>query len=578
VRAARVSTPALSAARPRLLRLPGKRSVVWLALAPVAAVALAGLVMHLAGISGGDDPAHFYKIALLRHGQSVLWDNFWYGGSYGSITYGVVYYWLAQFIPGFALTVLSGGLLPLFFYLYLRDAWGVPDPVGAWALAAVMVVYLAWGQSPFLLAMCLTMGGLVLLARRRPVLAALPCSLGVLTNPLALIAGGVFVLAALVARPEARRPTLVFALAMLPVCALRVALAAVFAAPSWEYHYTSELLGLATVAALGVLLARRNPEPQRRALQWVFVALLVIVVPAYLVPSTPIGSNAARFFYVFGAPLLLIVARPSRLGRAAPAAIVAAVFVFQLAFPVWMLAHAESFTATRAAFFAPALRFAARVYDPDYRFHVVTPEMHWESYYFPAAGFAITRGWYRQDDALHDAQLYNSSLSAAAYCDWLRRMGVRYVFLPHAPLVTTSRREAAILKGSNAFSVVFRDAQWTVYRLTRTAPLVVPQQPGAADMLTMDHTSATFSVSRPGQYLVKLTWSPYWTVARQPTDFAQRGRDAHVAGQLQLDGVPLSAATLRRGPDSFMLFQAPGPGLYLLRFDLASAAAAELKE
>ena len=250
----------------------------------------------------------------------MLWDNYWYGGSYGAITYGLVYYWLAQFIPGAVITVLSGGLLPLFFYLYLRDAWGVRDSAAAWALAAVMVVYLAWGQSPFLLAMCLTMGGLVLLARRRPLLAALPCALGLFTNPLALVTGIVFLLGALVARREARRPTVVFGLVMLPFLAARVALAAIFAAPSWEYHYTSELLGLVAVAGLGILLARRNPLPERRALQWVFVALLVVVVPAYLVPDTPVGSNAARFFYVFGAPLLLVVARPSRLRPLAPVA------------------------------------------------------------------------------------------------------------------------------------------------------------------------------------------------------------------------------------------------------------------
>ncbi len=572
-----MSTPAVLVARARSLRVPRRGSLVWLAVVPVAALAAALLTMHLAGVSGGDDPAHLYKIALLKHGQSVLWDNYWYGGSYGAITYGLVYYWLAQFIPGAVITVLSGGLLPLFFYLYLKDAWGVRDSGAAWALAAVMVVYLAWGQSPFLLAMCLTMGGLVLLARRRPLLAALPCALGLFTNPLGLVTGIVFLLGALVARREARRPTVVFGLAMLPFLAARVALAAIFAAPSWEYHYTSELLGLAAVAGLGILLARRCPVPERRALQWVFVGLLVVVVPAYLVPDTPIGSNAARFFYVFGAPLLLVVARPSRLARLAPVLIVVAVFVFQLAFPVWLLAHAESFTATKAAFFAPALKYAARVYQPDYRFHIVTPQMHWESYYFPAAGFPITRGWYRQADALHNAELYSSSLNAGAYCTWLRRMGVRYVFVPHAPLVSTSVREAAILRTSSAFTVVFRDAQWTVYRLAHSEPLVVPLARGSASVSSMGHTTMFFSVSRPGRYLIKLTFSPYWIVVRQPDDLGRRGRYGP-DGQ----GIPtsetLSDSTLSSDKYGFTVFDAPAPGLYLLRFDLESVAAAELHE
>jgi len=573
-----VSSPVATIAVTRALRLPARGSLFWLAVAPLAALAVAALAMHIFGVSGGDDPAHLYKIALLRDGQSVIWDNYWYGGSYGALTYGIVYYWLAQFVPGVLLTVVTGGLLPLLFHLYLRDGWGVRGRAPAWTLAAVMVVYLAWGQAPFLLAMCLTMCGLVLLARGRPLLAALPCALGVFTNPLALVAGGIFVLASLVARPAARRGVVVFALAMIPVCALRIALAAVFAAPSWEYHYMAELGGLTIVALIGIALARRCSTPERRALQWVFVALLVVAVPAYLLQNSPIGSNAGRFFYVFGGPLIVAVAGPSRLPRLVPAAAVAAVLAFQLAFPVWMLANAQSFTATRATFFATAVDYAGRVYDPDYRFHVVTPEMHWESYYFPAAGFPITRGWYRQDDALHNQELYDRGLDTGAYSSWLRRMGVRYVFVPHAPLVANARREAAILNGSREFTVVYRGADWTVYRLRRSEPLVVPLAGASASVLAMDHTSIRFAVTRPGPYLVKLTWSPYWLVARRPDDPAQRSRDGRRDRSWENEALPHGRALLRKDPYGFMVFTAPAAGVYALHFDLVRTAEAELRQ
>jgi len=562
---------------PKTLRIPGPRSLLWLVVAPVAALALAALAMHLLGIAGGDDPAHLYKIALLRDGQSALWDNYWYGGSYGSLTYGIVYYWLAQFVPAAVLVVLSGGLLPVLFYLYMRDAWGIADRAAAWMLAAVMVVYLAWGQSPFLFALCLTMAGLVFLARGHPLLAALPCAVGVFTNPLALFAGAVFVLAALVARRESRRALLVFVAAMLPVVALRVILAAVFAAPSWDFHYPLELLGLAAVALLGAGLARVCRDPRRRALLWIFAALLVVTVPAYLLPQSPVGSNAGRFFYVFGASLLVMVARTSRLPRVVPWVAVAAVLAFQLAFPVWMLAHAEGFTATRAAFFAPALDFAGRVYDPDYRFHVVTPQMHWESYYFPAAGFPITRGWFRQADALHNAELYDKHLGAQAYIAWLRRMGVRDVFVPDAPLVATSQRESDILASSPAFTVVYRSTLWTVYELRRPQPLVLPLRGDAsAEVYTLDHTTIRFSVTKPGPYLVKLTWSPYWLVARRPTDPALRGHSGRRDREWEQDAVPENGLHLYQDPYGFIVFDAPAAGLYTLRFDAARTAEAEL--
>ena len=467
-----MSSPADAIAVPRAPWLSAQGSLFLLGVSPLWTRAVATPAVRFFGISGGDDPSHLCRNALL-HEASATSDNYWYGGSYGTLTYGIVYYWLAQYVPGALLTVLAGGLLPLLFHLYLRDAWRVRARAPVWTLATVMVVYLAWGQAPFLLAMCLTMGGLVLLARGHPLLGALPCTLGVFANPLAIVAGGIFLLAALVAHPAARRGILVFALAMTPVCAVRIALAAVFAAPSWEYHYMAELGGLAIVALVGIGLARRCSSPERRALQWVFVALLVVVVPAYLLPDSLMGSNAGRFFYVFGGPLIVAVAWPSRLRWPLPAAAVVAVLAFQLAFPVWMLANAQSFTATRAAFFATAVDYAARVYDPDYRFHVVTPQMHWESYYFPAAGFPITRGWYRQDDALHNEELYDRSLDIGAYSSWLRRMGVRYVFVPHAPLEANARRELAILDGSSEFTVVYHGADWTVYRLRRSQPLVV---------------------------------------------------------------------------------------------------------
>jgi hypothetical protein len=561
----------------RAIHWPARDSIVWLTLVPMAALALASLAMYLLGISGGDDPAHLYKIALLRDGQSVIWDNYWYGGSYGALTYGLVYYWLAQFVPGVLITVVAGGSLPVLFHLYLRDGWGVGSRAPAWTLAAAMVVYLAWGQSPFLLAMSLTMAGLVLVARGRPYLGAVPCALGVFTNPLALVAGGVFLLAALAGRPESRRQVVRFVLAMLPVVAVRVALAAVFAAPSWEFHYAAELAGLAAVALIGIALARTSPDADRRPMQWIFVALLAIVVPAYLVPDSQIGSNAGRFFYVFGGPLLVAVAWPTRINRVLPVLAVAVVLVFQLAFPVWMLARAQSFTATRAAFFAPALDYAARVYEPGYRFHVVTPEMHWESYYFPAAGYPITRGWYRQADALHNDELYDKKLDAASYALWLRRMGVEYIFVPHAPLVSTSRREAEILARSGEFRLVYRDADWTVYRLRDSEPLVVPLEQAGAQVFAVDHTSIRFGVTRPGPYLVKVTWSPFWRVARQPAGPALQGRYGR-AGAWTTDTLQPGKQPLGKDSHGFIVFDAPSAGIYELRFDVAGTAEAELTQ
>ena len=112
-----------------------------------------------------------YKIMLLRDGDSIFWDTYWYGGGYGAITYGFVFYWLAQYVPGKLIAILAAGAVPVSFYLYVRDMWRIDDPWPAWGFALVMTAYPAHGQDPFVLALALTLVGLALLARGRPVWA-----------------------------------------------------------------------------------------------------------------------------------------------------------------------------------------------------------------------------------------------------------------------------------------------------------------------------------------------------------------------------------------------------------------------
>ena len=544
----------------------------------MAALTAASLAMWLLGVPGGDDPAHLYKVALLRDGESALWDNLWYAGSYGAVTYGILFYWLARWVPLGVLVVLGAGLLPLLFHLYLRRCWEIAGRMPAWVLAGVLVAYLAMGQSPFLVALCLVMGGLVLLGSGRPVAAALLWSAAVFTNPLAIVAGGIFVLGDFAAHRDARRAILTFALALLPAVGARVVLGMLFPAPALEFRGLPTLARLLAFAALGFLLARASAVPQRRALQWVFVAFAVVVVATFLVAALPVGSNVSRFFAVFGVPLLVAVAWPTRLPRWVPAVLAVAALALQLQFPLWQLREAERSWATQPSFFAPALTLATRYYDPDHRLHVVVPEGHWEAYYFPVAGFPITRGWFRQDDALHDLALYDETMTGREYTRWLRQMGVRYIFVPHAPLVTTSLREETLLATSASFDVVSTDASWTVYRLRRSRPIVEPLSPRAtAEVLWLDHTSVRFKVSRPGPYRVRLTESPYWVLLRSdavaPGSHRVSSKGAEEAAQPRLD----TTTTLRRDAHGMIVFEAPAGGVYTLTFDAGRTFADKLE-
>jgi hypothetical protein len=532
------------------------RSLLALALAPVAAVAAALAVMHLVGLTGVDTAAHVYKTALVTQGQSLTWDDLWYGGSYGVAGYGVVYYVLARFLGETPIVVAAAGLLPLLFHLYVRRAWRVSNLLPAVALAVVTVIYLANGQNPFLLAMALTMAGLALLAADHPLWAALPVGVAAFTNPVAVVAGAVFVVAEVVARPAVRRRTALFAAALCPFALVWLATLLAFRGRASYLAQPAELLKWTAVAAVGVLLARLSDDPDRRAKQILFAVAGALCLAAIVVP-TQLGNNAARFLALFGLPTLLMV-RGVRLPRAATAALLAAVAAVQLAAPVGELLRVGDAAQTRRAFFAPALAFAARDYDPDFRYHVVALRLHWEACYFPQAGLPITRGWFRQYDWQHNALLYHAP-GPAAYVAWLRDLGVSDVFVPRAALDMSSTAEPSLIVSSGAFMRVFADADWTVYRLRHPAPLVVafgaavstppattaPARGAAVTAVT--HDTVTVTVRRVGSYVVKFTWTPYW----------------RLAAPVGSGGIP--AGSVAPAPGDWTLLRAGRAGTYVLR-------------
>ena len=543
---ARATSPVSWAARGAALEalLTTRRGIIALWITSTAATAIVALLMRRAALPGWDDAAHVYKVFLLQHGQSVFWDDFWYGGGYGAVTYGFLFYLLALVAPAKAIVVVAAGLVPPLFYLYQRDMWKIDDPLPAWCFAAVMAVYLAHGQDPFVLALALTLGGLALLARGRPLLGAVPVALGIFVNPLGLVVCGVFMLADVLARPAVRRRYLVFFAAVAPFIALRVLLGWAFEEPGGYLNETSQLLLYLGFALAGAGVAGLNATHPRRPFVILFFTYAFLCVVSFVTPGSPLGNNIGRFFFVFCLPLLVLL-RHSRLRRPFPGGdlvviAVAAFAVLQLGPPIGHFTKEDERPQTRASYFAPALIAARELYDPNYRFHVVALRRHWEAFYFPSAGYAITRGWYRQADAIHN-DLFYTTYETATYIAWLRSMGVKYVFLPHAQVDQWSRREARILRGTPAFVVVGQPGDWTVYRLQGARPIIVGLQGGAADIRRFDHQDIVFTVDRPGRYLVKVSWSPYWELAGGP-------------------------GSLRRGPGDFTIFETSRAGAYTMRF------------
>ena len=532
-----------------------RRGLLTLWLVTTVAVTVVTLLMRWGGVPGWDDAAHVYKVFLLRQGDSVFWDTYWYGGGYGAITYGFVYYWLAQYIPGALIVIVAAGTLPVTFYLYVRDMWKIDDVWPAWGMALVMSMYLAHGQDPFVLALALMMGGLALLARRRPLWAALPVAIGIFSNPLGFVVVVPFMLTDFIVRRGARRRYLLFAAALAPAVIVRLGLGLAFSEPGSYLNETSQLMVFLGFALTGLALAGVNAVHPRRPFVVLFVVYAVVCVGSFVTPGSPLGNNIGRFFMVFGLPLLLLLRhtrlrRPFRYGELAIIPIVLfALLQFGTATSHYL--NAVERPQTTRAYFAPALAAARDLYDPNYRFHVVALRRHWEALYFPEAGYPITRGWYRQSDAIHDSLFY-TPYDAADYVAWLQSMGVQYIFSPvDGPLDPWSKREARLLENSPAFVLTEETGAWRIYQLRDAKPLLVPQPESVAataDVLAVGHQRIDLTVSQPGTYWLKVTSSPYWVLQGGPGSVIAR-------------------------PDRFMDLRLAKAGRYTLRFEVTPAKA-----
>ena len=492
-----------------------------LLIAGVALIATAAglLLMWILGVVGCDMPAHAYKTELMRTGHSIFWDNLWYGGVYGPISYGLIYYWVTVFVPAVVVTLIASTALPVCLLLYLRAMGNKRARAAAITLALVMGIYVTHGQNPFLLAMAFAMAGMALVAAGRPVLAALPFAAAIFTNPLAIVVAAPFLLAGFVARRDQRRSLLVFAACLAPFILVEGALMFLFSQPTWYVANFSVLLKVLIFCAAGLVFALLSRAFGARFWRTYFMVYAVMCLAAFALTGLALGDNVARAFQLLGIALLVAV-DGVRLPRWVILPVIALAGFVQLANPASNFLHTEWYAANNKAFWTPPLAALARLDDGQHRLHVVTTKKHSEAYFVPLAGVAMTRGWFRQADAVHN-KLFTHSFGAKdahEYIAWLRSMGVEYVLWPHVALDYSSQAEPGILASSNMFTVVAQGPKWTIYRLRGAQALVTPLTASAsgvaAKVTAFDNDQVVLDLPRPGAYEVRFSWSPYWRVSQ----------------------------------------------------------------
>ncbi|HET7177783.1 MAG TPA: hypothetical protein VFI63_03760, partial [Solirubrobacterales bacterium] len=278
----------------------------------------------------------------------------------------------------------------------------------------------------------------------------------------------------------------------------------------------------------GALLVTRRLGDGERQLRRVVVAYLLAATALWLVPN-PMGGNAVRLGALFGGPVLaaVLLARRPRLSRLAATVLaltLAGSLYWQVSASVSQIARSVGDPSTSPAYYEPLASWLRGHGGRGARIEVPPTANHWESAYL-APDFELARGWLRQLDTTRDEIFYGEgALTGRAYSAWLRDNTIRYVALPDAPLDYSSVAERRLIMRAPPYLVPrWRSPHWRVYEVRGAAPLVQPLGRGAARARWIGRQGFALDVSRPGDFLVRVAFTPYWSIARGGGCLLRRG-------------------------------------------------------
>jgi hypothetical protein len=499
----------------------------------LACAAVALLAWLLVAPRTPDLAAAAYRLDLFKHVGLAIYDEHWYGG-HDLPGYSVLFPPLAWLLGLRAVGALSVLVSVLCFERLTLAAYG---PSARWAsvafaLAAVGDVWI--GRLAFALGLSFALAAALAFSRRHSALAGLLAVMCAAASP---VAGVLLALAALSDTLWRRSPRALLALAA-PALVVVLALAGLFPEGGSEpFPIVSFAVTAAVALAFACALPRGNDSLRFGAL--LYLATCVV----FLLVSTPMGSNIERYGVLFAGPLLICaVSRARARAAAAPvdgdgpsdgqAAVAdgtshivaragisrAATFGAVLAVGLWAvwagwgpvretLAVAGN-PSTKGPYYAPVERFLAEHAQTPVRLEVPLTRTHWETAEL-APRVSLARGWEKQLDVRYDGVLLSPSLSAASYERWLREQAVSYVALPDVELDPSSAREGKLIRaGLPGLREVFSSRHWRIYAVRAPQPLAS----GPGKLTALGHDSFALSVSAPGPLLVRVRYTPYWTI------------------------------------------------------------------
>jgi len=470
----------------------------------------------------GDLAAQVFRTELFQHAGLAIWNGSWYGGHY-TLTYSVLFPPLASLLGPQLVGTLSVVASSYLFDRLVRDRWGEPARWATLWFAAGVVTLLADGQLTFALGVAFALASLRALQVGRDSLALLAAGACALSSPVAAaFLAGVLVIGWVSAIDGPRRIALWAAAIAL---ALTVIPNAIFpGAGQFPFSLSSYMaIPLWCGSALYVTRGLRGEE---RQLRWTIAAYLLASTVVWLLPNA-MGGNAVRLGALFGGPVLaaVVLARRPRVSPWFLALFMAGGLYWQVTASVSQIVRSVGDPSTSAGYFEPVAHWLRTHGGPGVRVEVPPTANHWESAYL-APRFELARGWLRQLDTTRDDVFYGDDkpLNAATYGRWLRHNAISYVALPDAPLDYSSVAERRLILSAPPYlDPRWSSPHWRVYAVRDPEPLVQPLGAAAAKVLWVGRQSFGLDVGRPGEFLVRVNFTPYWSISRGAGCLLRRG-------------------------------------------------------
>jgi hypothetical protein len=493
----------------------------------VALSSALALAMLLWSPPVGDLAAQVFRTELFESAGLAIWNGSWYGGHY-TLTYSVLFPPLAALLGPQVVGMLAVVSSSYLFDRLVRDRWGVEARWATLWFAAGVVTLLADGQLTFALGVAFALAALRCLQTGRGALALLAVAACPLASPVAgAFLAGVLLVGAV--EPGRRPNRLALAAGGL---ALALVLVPNLAFPeSGQFPFVFSSYVAIPLWCAGALVLTHGVRREERQLRRVLVAYVLAATVIWLLPNA-MGGNAVRLGALFGGPVLAAVLLSRRPRPVVPAwffvpllalAIVASLY-WQLTASVTQIARSVGDPSTASAYFEPVAGWLRANGAEGARIEVPPTANHWESAYL-ASDFDLARGWLRQLDTTRDDLFYDEKkLTAASYGAWLRANAISYVALPDAPLDYSSVAERRlILRQPPYLDLRFRSEHWRIYEVRDPKPLVAPLGSATAETLWIGHEGFALDVQRPGEFLVRVNFTPYWSIARGQGCLVRRG-------------------------------------------------------